>query len=287
MPLRSLSREQWEAVARKSFERFGEVELTDRAAALAYYGFLSLFPALIVAVALLALFGSYPETYDSIIDTLRDAAPGEAVDTIDSALKNVLQGRGAGGTAGVRPAVRLHHRVGRGRRRDPRARGDQRDPRVGSFMRSFVRSNLTRLWLTLALMALMLIAVGRAAGRRAVLRLDRRVGGAGRHAAASWCSCCATRSASRRCWRRSCCSTRWGRRARGAAWSSICPGALLAAVLWVLASVAFSFYVDNFGSYDKTYGALGAVIVLLIWIYVGARGAAAGALVNRELTRVR
>ena len=48
------------------------------------------------------------------------------------------------------------------------------------------------------------------------------------------------------------------------------PGALLATVLWVLASMAFSFYVDNFGSYDETYGTLGAVIVLLIWIYVGA-----------------
>ena len=51
-------------------------------------------------VALLALFGSYPETYHSIMDTLRDAAPGEAANTIDSALKNVLQGGGAEGLLG-------------------------------------------------------------------------------------------------------------------------------------------------------------------------------------------
>ena len=44
---------------------------------------------------------------------------------------------------------------------------------------------------------------------------------------------------------------------------------------------------DNFGSYDKTYGTLGAVIVLLIWIYVGAVAMLLGGLVNRELTRVR
>ena len=88
-------------MGRKSFERFGEVALTDRAAALAYYGFLSLFPALIVAIALLALLGSYPETYHSIMDTLRDAAPGEAANAIDSALKNVLQGSGAEGLLGV------------------------------------------------------------------------------------------------------------------------------------------------------------------------------------------
>jgi membrane protein len=51
--------------------------------------------------------------------------------------------------------------------------------------------------------------------------------------------------------------------------------------------MAFSFYVSNFSSYDKTYGTLGTVIVLLVWIYVGAVAVLAGALVNRELTRVR
>src|SRR5918996_3622675 len=101
MPLREMTREQWKAVAGAVYSRFGEIQITDRAATLAYYGFLSLFPALIVAVALLALFGSYPDTYNSIIDTLREAAPGEAVDTIDSALRNVLQGNGASGLLGL------------------------------------------------------------------------------------------------------------------------------------------------------------------------------------------
>ena len=45
---------------------------------------------------------------------------------------------------------------------------------------------------------------------------------------------------------------------------------MLAGALWVLASAAFSFYVSNFSSYNATYGTLGAVIVLLVWIYVGA-----------------
>src|ERR671911_1319002 len=79
-------------VLERAVSRFSEAEVTDRAATLAYYGFLSLFPALIVAVALLALIGSYPDTYNSIIDTLREAAPGPAVDTIDSALRDVLRG---------------------------------------------------------------------------------------------------------------------------------------------------------------------------------------------------
>jgi membrane protein len=65
------------------------------------------------------------------------------------------------------------------------------------------------------------------------------------------------------------------------------PGALLAAVLWVIASVGFSIYVSYFGSYDATYGVLGAVIVLLIWLYVGNLALLIGALANRELRRVR
>jgi membrane protein len=65
------------------------------------------------------------------------------------------------------------------------------------------------------------------------------------------------------------------------------PGALLAAGLWMAASVLFSFYVSNFSSYDATYGSLGAVIVLLVWIYAGAVALLVGALVNHELARVR
>ena len=65
------------------------------------------------------------------------------------------------------------------------------------------------------------------------------------------------------------------------------PGAVFAALLWVLASAAFSFYVAHFGSYNKTYGALGAVIILLVWIYVGAIALLLGALANREVLRVR
>ena len=133
--LLELGSRDWRSVASGAYSRFGEVELTDRAATLAYYGFLSLFPALIVAVALLALFGSYPETYDSIIDTLREAAPGPAVDTIDSALRDVLEDSGsAGSLLGIGLVFSLVTASGRRRRGDPRARGDQRSGAAGAFV---------------------------------------------------------------------------------------------------------------------------------------------------------
>jgi membrane protein len=65
------------------------------------------------------------------------------------------------------------------------------------------------------------------------------------------------------------------------------PGALLATVLWVLASIGFSFYVSKFSNYDATYGTLGAVIVLLVWLYVTNLALLVGALFNRELWRAR
>jgi len=64
-PLHKLTRANWKRAAVRVYSRFDEVSLTDRAAALAYYGFLSLFPAFIVAIAVLALFGNYPETFST------------------------------------------------------------------------------------------------------------------------------------------------------------------------------------------------------------------------------
>lgn len=50
-------------------------------------------------------------------------------------------------------------------------------------------------------------------------------------------------------------------------WRETVPGAITAAGVWVVVSLAFSYYVNNFGSYDKTYGSIGAVIALLVWMY--------------------
>lgn len=63
-------------------------------------------------------------------------------------------------------------------------------------------------------------------------------------------------------------------------WASI--GAIVATVIWVVASVGFSLYVDNFGSYGKTYGALAGVIVLLLWLFISAYIVLLGAEINAE-----
>ncbi len=68
-------------------------------------------------------------------------------------------------------------------------------------------------------------------------------------------------------------------------WSWLAPGTIAAALLWLLGSAGFSFYVAHFASYDKTYGSLGAVVVLLMWLYVTAYIVLAGAELNAEFER--
>ena len=63
-------------------------------------------------------------------------------------------------------------------------------------------------------------------------------------------------------------------------WRWISPGAVCAIPLWILATLAFSFYINNFGSYDKTYGSIGAVIVLLLWLYISSFVILVGAEIN-------
>lgn len=281
-PLREFTRDQWKAVAKGGYERFGEIQLTDRAAALAYYGFLSLFPGLLVAVTLLALLGSYPETYNSIIDTLREAAPGTAVDTIDSALRDALRATGAGSLLGISLIVAFitaSGAVGASIRALEAINGTRKSS-------TFVRDNLTRLWLTVTLMALFLVAfasllvagplfgaiseaAGLGDGGRTIVAVLRYPVGLGALLAATLLLYSLGPAGTRR------------------RLVEHLPGALLAAGLWVIASAGFSFYVDRFGSYNKTYGTLGAVIVLLIWIYVCGVALLLGALANREIRRVR
>jgi membrane protein len=67
----------------------------------------------------------------------------------------------------------------------------------------------------------------------------------------------------------------------------ITPGGLIGVVLWVLASVAFSFYVNNFGSYDKTYGSIGVVIILLLYLYISSLTVLFGAELNSVLAKMK
>ena len=78
---------------------------------------------------------------------------------------------------------------------------------------------------------------------------------------------------------------RWGPDAPDSRWRWISPGAVLAAVLLVITSVLFSWYAANFANYNETYGSLGAVIALMMWLWLAATIVLVGAEVNSEIER--
>jgi membrane protein len=275
-------RDEWISMAKAIYGRFGEVQITDRAAAQTYYSILSLFPALLVVVALLALVGNYPDTYESIIDTLRDAAPGTAIDTIDSALRDALENRGQAGILLIVGLVLAFYSASGAMGAAMRSLEAINRAKQG---RSFLPNLGVRLGLTVLVMVLVLIAflavvvagplfgaIADAAGFPDVLKglvgyLRWPIGAAALLTAFSIVYALGPRRTPRR-------SDRSLR--------SVLPGAAVGTALWFAASLLFTAYVANFGSYDKTYGTLGAVISLLIWLWLGNMAFLLGALFNAE-----
>jgi len=78
---------------------------------------------------------------------------------------------------------------------------------------------------------------------------------------------------------------RFGPSREDPAWRWITPGSFFATSVWLLASVGFSYYVSNFGHYDRMYGSLGAVIILLFWLYISFYIVLIGAEINAVIER--
>ena len=70
---------------------------------------------------------------------------------------------------------------------------------------------------------------------------------------------------------------------RPAQWKWLSTGAVLATILWLAGSALFSFYVSQFGTYNETYGALGAIVVLLLWLFISSYAIIIGAALNAEM----
>jgi membrane protein len=275
-------RAEWIATAKAIYSRFGEVQVTDRAAALTYYSVLSLFPALIVLVALLSLLGSYPETYQSIVNTLRDAAPGSAVDTINSALRDALRNQSNAGILLVVGVVLAFYSASGAIGAAMRAlEAINRAPKGRDFLPNLgVRLGLTAGVTLLVLVAFLAVVVAGplfgsiadAAGFPSFVKslvgyLRWPIGIAALLAAFASVYALGPRRTPKR-----------GDRSL----RSVLPGAAVGVALWFAVSLLFTLYVSHFGSYDKTYGTLGAMISLLIWLWLGNLAFLVGALFNAE-----
>lgn len=79
------------------------------------------------------------------------------------------------------------------------------------------------------------------------------------------------------------CIYRYAPNRKHAKWRWVSVGAVLATVVWLTASIAFTIYVQNFSNYNETYGAIGSVIILILWFYISAFVVLLGAEINAEM----
>lgn len=278
-----LSGGAWRGVLVRSVKEFKADNLSDRAAALTYYSVLAIFPAFLVLVALLGILGQYPQTTNALLKIVAKLGPKSTVDSLRQPLTGVVRNKGgAGALLGVGLLGALW----------------SASSYIGAFMRA---SNVVyevpegrRFWqlrpLQIALTLVMVLMTSIVAlAVVATGPLAKAVGdqiGLGKTAVTVWDF------------------AKWpvllvivitmfsvlyyaapNAKLPGFRW--ITPGGAVAITIWLVASVVFAVYVANFGSYNQTYGTIGGIIVLLIWLWITNLSLLLGIEFNAELERGR
>jgi membrane protein len=271
------------ATLKRSFTEFSEDNMTDWAAALTYYGLLSLFPALIALVSIVGLFGDPQSTTKTLTQIVSQLGPSSAAQTFAKPIQSITSHRGAAGILFiVGLAAALWSASGY----------------VGAFMRAaniiyetpegrpFYKLRPLQILVTLVMIILLAILLVGVVLTGPVVDAVAGPLGIGSTAQTVWNI------------------AKWpvmllvvvvmfsllfhaapNVKLPGFKWVS--PGALFAVVVWIIVSALFAFYVANFGSYDKTYGTLGGLVVLLVWMWITNCALLLGMEVNSERERSR
>ncbi|WP_030689618.1 YihY/virulence factor BrkB family protein [Streptomyces globisporus] len=279
--LSQMPKQSWMAVLRGTLKEFKDDELTDRAAALTYYGVLALFPALLVLVSLLGIAGE--SATKQVLDNLQKLTPGAARDVISNAVQQLQGNAGVGSLlAVVGLAVAIWSASG--------------------YVAAFIRTSNAiydmpegrPVWKVLPLrlaltVTLMILAVTSALIVVFTGGLARQAGaalGVGDTAMTVWSI------------------AKWpvllvlitimiailywaAPNAKGRGFKWVTPGSFLALVIWMIASAGFAFYVAHFGSYNKTYGTLAGVIIFLVWLWITNLAILLGLEFDAEMVRQR
>jgi membrane protein len=278
-----IDKPNWKGVLKRTFTEFSDDHGTDWAAALTYYGVLALFPAVIALVSVVALVGNPQSTMDALLRIVEDLGPASAVETVEGPIRQVVE---AQATAGVALFIGLAGALW------------SASGYVGAFTRAsnviyevpegrpFYKLRPLQLLITLiAVLMVALVALGLVVSGPLAQSIGDAIG-LGDTAVTVWNI------------------AKWpvmllivslifsllyyatpNVKQPKFQWFTL--GGLLALVIWIVASVAFAFYVANFGSYNKTYGSLGAVISFLVWLWISNIAILLGAQFNAEMERGR
>lgn len=269
------------ATLKRTFTEFSEDNLSDWAAALTYYGLLALFPALIAMVSIIGLVGDPKTTTSTITDIVTSLGPKSAADTFADPIKSITSNKGSAGIGlivGILAALWS-------------ASGY-----VGAFMRAsnviYETPEGRPIWklrpLQMLVTLVMIILL-------VVLALSLVLTGPVVDAVAGPLGVSGTAVT---VWN----IAKWpvmvaifvlmigvlyyatpNVKLRG--FKFVTAGSIVALVVWAVASAAFAFYVSKFGSYNKTYGTLAGVIVLLMWFWITNLAILFGHQLNAERER--
>jgi membrane protein len=276
-----LPKRSWFAVLKRTVREFREDNLTDWAAALTYYGVLSIFPALLALVSVLGLFGQ--SAIQPLVNNLGAVAPGPAKQILTSALQNLQKSQGA---AGIMVIVGLALATW------------SASGYVSAFMRAsnaiydvgegrpIYKTLPVRLGVTIVTLVLLAVCALAVVVTGPLARQVGNVVGLGGAAVTAWDI------------------AKWpvlilivsfmfallywaAPNVKHPKFHWVSPGGILAVLLWIVASAAFALYVANFSSYNKTYGSIGGVIAFLTWLWISNIVILLGAEFNAELERGR
>jgi membrane protein len=266
----------WKDVLVRTAGQIKSDDVSTQAAAVAFYAMLSSFPALIALVSIYGLIAD-PADVRSQLESLVQAMPADAGELIIKQLTTVARASTAGLQIGVIIGVAAAFwTASNGIRAMIKALNVAYDE---TETRTLIRLRVLAIVLTVLGVIAVVVMVGLIAGLPAVL--DRTAGDVLQRAGSilRWPLLALLILVGLAV------LYRYGPDRRIAEWRWVSWGAIAAASVWLLASIGFSIYVNLLGSYNKTYGSLGAVIVLLLWLYLSAFAVLLGAELNAEMER--
>ena len=269
----------WLATLKRTVKEFQNDNLTDWAAALTYYGVLSIFPGIIVLLAVFSLV-SDESTATRAVD---EVAPDRYADTINKFIGSLQDAQSSAGLLAIVGLVTALWSA---------------SGYVGAFMRAsnaiydvpegrpIWKKLPTRVGVTVATGVLLVISAFIVVFTGGVAQRIGDLVGVGKGAVVVWdilkwpvLVCLVSLMFALLYWA--------SPNARHGSFRWVSPGGVVATLLWILVSVAFSLYLLNFANYNKTYGTLGGVISFLVWLWISNIAVLLGAEFDAELERGR
>lgn len=265
----------WKDVAWRVYDEFGQDRLLSVAAGVTYYALLALFPAIAALVSIYGLFAD-PGTLEQHLSTLSGVLPSGALDVVrEQVMRIASKGDGTLGLSFIISLALSLWSANAGMKALFDALNIVYDEEE---KRGFVALNIQSLTFTIGAIVFALSALGAIVALPLVLErvwlgpaLERLI------AIGRWPIMLAVMAGGLAV------LYRYGPSRDRATWTWVTPGGLVAALLWLAVSMLFSWYVANFGSYNETYGSLGAVIGFMTWIWLSSVVVLLGAEINAEV----